>query len=119
MNSDLKEEGSSSSESSSPVKEAEPTKPLVEKQQNGRKTPDNGLNTSDSSVNVSNNLVDLKSEFNFIKNKIIQIESETRDILRLVKIFPIYFEGIFSTNFLFSISKTAIKKINQESKISS
>lgn len=81
MNSDLKEEGSSGSESSSPVKETELTKPLVEKQQNGRKSLDNGINTSDSSANVSNNLVDLKSEFNFIKNKIIQIEIETRDIL--------------------------------------
>lgn len=84
VNSGLKEEGSSSSESSSPVKETEPTKPLAESQQNGRKSLDNDLNASDSSVNVSNNLVDLKSEFNFIKNKIIQIESETRDILRLV-----------------------------------
>lgn len=82
MNSELKDEGSSSSESSSPVKEMEPTKPLVEKQQNGRRSLENGLNASDSSsTNVANNLVDLKSEFNFIKNKIIQIESETRDIL--------------------------------------
>ena len=72
---------SSSSESSSPVKVIETeTKPLAEKQQNEKKSLENGVGSDFS--NVASNLVDLKSEFNFIKNKIIQIESETRDILR-------------------------------------
>jgi hypothetical protein len=81
MNSELKEDMSSSSESSSPVKVIETeTKPLAEKQQNEKKSLENGVGSDFS--NVASNLVDLKSEFNFIKNKIIQIESETRDILR-------------------------------------